>query len=348
MAIEDQIFRLSGPRDLTRVDWKNAAHVRSVVACLVQCVYVLELDRQKERKGDKALAPPWCETFGFKLKRTLKDNVSSSIFGPSIFGAIFECKPPTSSCNHSAVGPRFVVAFRGTLFKKESLVRDIRLNFQVILNKLHSSSCCQTAIQAVKDLVATAGDSREVWLAGHSLGSAIALQTGKNMTIKEVYLESLLFNPPYPSVPTEKIESETVKRACHLAKSGLRAGLALATQSSEQREHSASSFAALFPWVPKLFVNKKDDFCSEYIGYFKHGKWMLKHGFENFHNFASQYSVRSMVFKSENGAQAEPLYLIPSANLTINSKPTKCLRSAHCLSQWWRQDQELESKVYKY
>ncbi|XP_010058320.2 GDSL esterase/lipase At4g10955 [Eucalyptus grandis] len=352
MAIKDQIFHLSGPWGLTRVDWKNAAHVRAVVACLVQCVYVLERDRQKKRKGDKALTLPWCETFGFKLKSTLEHNVGPSIFGPfifgpSIFGAIFEFKPPTSSCNHSAGGPRFVVAFRGTLFKKKSLVRDIKLDFQVILNEHHSSSCCQTAIQAVEDLVATAGDSREVWLTGHSLGSAIALQAGKNMAKKEVYLESLLFNPPYPSVPTEKIKSKSLKLTLHLAKSVLRAGVAVAKQSPLQRKQSESSFAAMSPWVPKLFVNEADYVCFEYIGYFGYGNWMRKHRLENIYKFASQYSLRSLLFMSKKESQAEPLHLIPSAYLTINSKPPKWFLSAHGIREWWKPNLELESEVYQ-
>ncbi|KAL3738334.1 hypothetical protein ACJRO7_019804 [Eucalyptus globulus] len=329
MANKDQNFQLSGPPKLAHVDWKNAAHVRAVVASLVQCVYVSERDRQKKRE----LALPWCETFGFQLKRKLIDKADSSIFG-----AIFKCEPLTSSCNHSAGGPRFVVAFRGTLFAKKSWLRDIGLDVQVILNKLHSSSRCQTAIQAVEDLVATADDSGEVWLTGHSLGTAIALQAGSNMAKKGVYLESLLFNPPYPSFPTEKIKGKTVKGACHLIKSGFR--------WVPQLKQSASSFAAMSSWVPQLFVNKDDYVCSGYIGYFKDRKCMRKHGFEDFHNFASQYSVRSMLLTSETGALAEPLHLIPSANLTINLKPPKSFLSAHGIIEWWKPNLELESEVY--
>ncbi|KAL3738337.1 hypothetical protein ACJRO7_019807 [Eucalyptus globulus] len=333
---EDQTFHLGRPSQ------KNAAHVIAVVACLVQCVYVLELDRQKKRKGDKALAPPWRETFGFQLKRPLVDKADSSIFG-----AIFEYNPPPYSCNHSAGGPRFVVAFRGTLFKKKSFLRDTWLDFQVILNNLHSTSRCQTAIQEVEDLVATAGYSGEVWLTGHSLGSAIALQAGKNMAKKEVYLESLLFNPPYPSVPTEKIKSKSLKLTLHLAKSVLRAGVAVAKQSPLQRKQSESSFAAMSPWVPKLFVNEADYVCFEYIGYFGYGNWMRKHRLENIYKFASQYSLRSLLFMSKKEAQTEPLHLIPSANLTINSKPPKRFLSAHGISEWWKPNLELESEVYQ-
>ncbi|XP_039169228.1 GDSL esterase/lipase At4g10955-like [Eucalyptus grandis] len=314
--------------------WKNADHVRSVIASLVKGAYVLERDRGGKREGSQALAPPWWETFGFQLERTLEDEAD-----PSIFGAIFKYEPPPSSSNYSADGPHFVVAFRGTLIEEESFL-DIKLDIQFIRNKLHFSSRCKTAVQAVEHLVA-AGNSKVVWLAGHSLGSAIGMQVGKDMAKKGVYLESLLFNPPYPSVPTDK-------RTRHLTKSGFRAVGALVTQSPEQREQSASSYAALSPWVPQLFVNKGDFVCSGYIGYFKYRKWMRKYGLEDFANFASQYSVRSMLFRSENGAQVEPLHLIPSANLTINfSNQSECFLSAHHLSKWWGQDLELESEVYK-
>ncbi|XP_039168461.1 GDSL esterase/lipase At4g10955 [Eucalyptus grandis] len=342
MAFKNQDFHRSGPRARTRIDWKNADHGRSVVASLVKGAYVLERDRRGKREGSQALAPPWWETFAFQLKRILVDGADSPIFG-----AIFEYKPLPSSCNHSADGPCFVVAFRGTLFTKESFFRDIELDVQFLRNELHSSSRCKTAVQAVEDLVAAAGNSKVVWLAGHSLGSAIALEAGKNMAKKGYYLKSFLFNPPYASVPIEKIKSKIWKRAFQLAESGLCAAAALAKQSPEQLKQSADSFAALSPWVPQLFVNKADCVCSGYIGYFEHGKWMQKFRLGGIRKIASRYSV-ILLFMSENGTQAEPLHLIPSANLSINSKPPKCFLRAHKISEWWKLDLELESEVYKY
>ncbi|MFS7981678.1 hypothetical protein Hanom_Chr10g00953801 [Helianthus anomalus] len=37
----------------------NPDHRRSVAACLVQGVYILERDRQENRQALEALAPPW-------------------------------------------------------------------------------------------------------------------------------------------------------------------------------------------------------------------------------------------------------------------------------------------------
>ncbi|KAF8027960.1 hypothetical protein BT93_E0775 [Corymbia citriodora subsp. variegata] len=337
---ESERFDSSGPSGLTRVDWKNAEHVRSIVACLVQGVYVLEQDRQRKREGPQALAPPWWETFGFQLKRILVDEADSSIFG-----AIFQYKPPPSSGNHSAGRPHFVVAFRGTLIEGESLARDIELNALFIRNELHTSSRCKTAMQAVENLVASAGDSR-VWLAGHSLGSAIALLAGKNMAKKGLKLKSFLFNPPYVSVPIERINSKKMKQALQV---GISVGSfvgALAIMSVEQLKQSANSFEALSHWVPQLFVNADDHFCSGYISYFERQVRMQKMGAGAIQGIASQHTLGSL-WQIENGTQAEPLHLIPSANLTINLKPPKGLMRAHALCEWWKQGLSLESKVYK-
>lgn len=84
-------------------------HRRSVAACLVQGVYILERDRQLQRHESQALAPPWWEFFRFKLLHQLKDDADFSIFG-----AIYEFKPPPSH-SHSDLSkdgiPRYVIAF---------------------------------------------------------------------------------------------------------------------------------------------------------------------------------------------------------------------------------------------
>ncbi|KAK7846142.1 gdsl esterase/lipase [Quercus suber] len=95
----------------------------------------------------EALATPWWESFHFQLHHKLVDN------NDSIFGAIYEFKYP----NPAPSFPQYVIAFRGTLMKKEIVTwRQIKLQ------------------------VTMSGGAR-VWLAGHSLGSAMALFAGKNM-----------------------------------------------------------------------------------------------------------------------------------------------------------------------
>lgn len=341
MVSEREVFNLSGPLHLTCVDWNNVHHRRSVAACLVQGVYILERDRQEKREGPQALAPPWWEFFNFQLLRKLVDNVDSSIFG-----AIFEYKPPSSSGNHSADGPHFVVAFRGTMTKKESVSRDIRLDLHFIQHGLHSTSRFETAMQAVRNMVATAGESR-VWLAGHSLGSALALLAGKNMAKTGFFLESFLFNPPYVSAPVEKIKNTKVKLGIRFTTSVITAGLTLAMKAPHLRNQSADSFAALSAWVPQLYVNAADHVCSEYIGYFEHRNRMKEIGAGAIEKLATQHSIGSL-FMSAMGKQAEPLHLIPSANLSINLNPSSEFKRAHGIHQWWGHDLNLQSKVYTY
>ncbi|KAA8520958.1 hypothetical protein F0562_011631 [Nyssa sinensis] len=67
MASERENFNQSGPLHLINVDWRNEDHRRSIAASLVQGVYVLERDRQENRQGSQALAPPWWEFFHFRL-----------------------------------------------------------------------------------------------------------------------------------------------------------------------------------------------------------------------------------------------------------------------------------------
>ncbi|GAB2228735.1 hypothetical protein Drorol1_Dr00022860 [Drosera rotundifolia] len=60
-------FSVSGPRnvsspnwrDIINSSWKDGNYKRTVMACFVQAVYLLEIDRQENRTEEKALAPKW-------------------------------------------------------------------------------------------------------------------------------------------------------------------------------------------------------------------------------------------------------------------------------------------------
>nr|AFK46780.1 unknown [Lotus japonicus] len=167
-------FDRSGPLHLTYVLWDNAYHRMSVAASLVQGVYILERDRQDKREGPDALAPPWRTFFHFQLLRPLVDDVDSSIFG-----AIYEFEPQSSEYNDTLYrSPRYVIAFRGTLTKSHSVSRDIELDIHFIRQGLHQTSRSDIAVQAVRNMVATVGDSN-VWLAGHSLDQQWQCLLGK-------------------------------------------------------------------------------------------------------------------------------------------------------------------------
>ncbi|KAG6781185.1 hypothetical protein POTOM_014075 [Populus tomentosa] len=342
MASEREEFSLSGPLHLTVVDWKNAHHRRSVAASLVQGVRILERDRQVKRQGSQALAPPWWEFFHFQLIRQLVDDVDSSIFG-----AIYEFKPPESHYHNSVdESPRYVIAFRGTITKPESVSRDLELDVCIIRNGLHETSRFETAIQAVRNVVATVGKSN-VWLAGHSLGAAMALLAGKTMAKTGIFLQAFLFNSPFISAPIERIKNKRVKHGLRIASSVITAGLALATKKSYQNSRSVDPFATLSAWVPLLFVNPGDHFCSEYIGYFEHRKKMDDIGIGAIGRLATQNSLGGLLM-SATGRESEPLHLIPSANLIVNLTPCQDFREAHGIHQWWRPDLHIKSKLYNY
>lgn len=356
MASEREDFSFSGPLHLTAVDWTNTHHRRSVAASLVQGVYILERDRQLKRLDQEALANPWWEFFHFQLLRKLVDDVDSSMFG-----AIYEFKPPTTY-NHALEGsPRYVIAFRGTLTKPDSLSRDLELDLQIIRHGLHETSRFEIAMQAVRNIVATVGESN-VWLAGHSLGAAMALLAGKTMAKTGVFIEAFLFNPPFFSAPIERIKDKRVKHGLRIAGSMITAGLAFAATAkksyenrnnnnlaviSQQNCRSIDVFSAVSAWIPCLYVNPGDHLCSEYIGYFEHRKKMEDIGIGAIERLATQTSISGLIM-SAMGKESEPIHLIPSANLTINLSPSQDFKEAHGIHQWWRPDLDVQSKLYKY
>ncbi|RYR58861.1 hypothetical protein Ahy_A05g024725 [Arachis hypogaea] len=342
MASERESFDLSGPLYLTHVDWDNPNHRKSVAASLVQGVYVLEKDRQDRREGTDALASPWWVFFNFQLLHKLVDDVDSSIFG-----AIYEFKPPSTYCNVTLHrSPHYVIAFRGTITKADSVSRDIELDMHFVRNGLHQTSRYEIAIQAVRNMIATVGDSG-IWLAGHSLGSAVSLLCGKTMAKSGNFIESFLFNPPYVSAPIERIKDKKVKHGLRIAGSVITAGLTLAVKAKQKKSLSSDPFAAFSAWVPCLFVNPSDHICSEYIGYFEHRKKMEEIGAGSIERLATQNSLGCLLMGAF-GKESEPLHLIPSASVTVNLTPSRDFKDAHGIHQWWKPHLHLQSKLYKY
>ncbi|KAM4076086.1 hypothetical protein ACJW30_12G037400 [Castanea mollissima] len=325
MATEKHIFLKSGPGYLTAaVDWSDPHYRRSVVASLVKGVYILERDRQKNRQESQALAPPWWESFHFKLSQKLIDNKDLSIFG-----AIYEYENPPSSSSRNI--PHYVIAIRGTLIKRRTLLQDFKVNFKCLLNELHLSSRFQVfnklAMEFLRTTVKSKGES-SVWLAGHSLGSAVALLAGKEMAKEE-----------------RAIKDERVKFGFRCVNSVFKTGLT-ALNDVVNGGQADDPFAVLSPWVPYLFVNPGDLICSEYIGYFEHRKKMEKSGLGIVEKIATKNSTRNLLSSVLGiNSSSEPLHLLPSADLTINRgqfpaikgdfAAYKKFRRDHGIQQWW-------------
>ncbi|KAK2425876.1 GDSL esterase/lipase [Trifolium repens] len=345
IASKTDNFDSRGPSHLTYVNWDDAYDRKSVASSLVQGVYVLEKNRQKERKGPDSLACHWWKFFHFQLLDTLIDDVDSSIFG-----AIYEFKPQPSMCNSTLHrSPRYVIAFRGTLFKLDSFIRDIELDLDILKHGLHETSRSKIATEVVRKMVASVGgNGSNIWLAGHSLGSSIALLAGKTMAKSGIFIESFLFNPPFPSAPLDQIiKSEKVNHGIRFFRSAIKTGLGIA-MNLDKKISSYDSFDALSAWIPSLFVNPSDCICSEYVGDFEHRRKMEEIGLGSIVKIAAQISLGSKMM-SACGKESEPLHLIPSAILTLNlmSPQQNCIE-AHGIDQWWKPNLQLESKLYKY
>lgn len=337
-------FNSIGPLHLTVVDWDNEHHRRSVAASLVAGVYILERDRQENRDANHALAPPWWEFFNFRLLRQLVDDVDHSIFG-----AIFEYELKTSPSDHSKKGaPHFVIAFRGTLTSRDSVIRDIELDLHIIRQGFHKATRSRIAIQTVRDMVASS-QNRNIWLAGHSLGAAMAIIAGKEVAVTGTFLETFLFNPPFISAPIERIKNEGVKHGIRVAGSVITAGLAFAmsVKKPQQKNRSVQTFSSLATWVPNLYVHPADHICSEYIGYFQHREKMEKLGVGQIEKLATQHSLGGLLMTAY-GKEAEPFHLLPSACLTINLAAAPDLKKAHALQQWWQPESQVNFKTCAY
>uniref|UniRef100_A0A2N9IUN4 Fungal lipase-type domain-containing protein n=1 Tax=Fagus sylvatica TaxID=28930 RepID=A0A2N9IUN4_FAGSY len=192
-------------------------HRRTVAAILVEVAYMLEHHRRKHGHGPPFLDLSWLEnSYHFQLFHILKDADDTS----AIFGAIFKYIYPYPAPN----SPQYVIAFRGTILKSDTRSRDIKENVKCLLNKLHHSPRFQHALQCVHGTVNFDG-APTVWLAGHSIGSAIALLAGKKMVKMGYNLETYLFNPPFLSLPLEMIKSESVKLGIRMVNSVCKANL---------------------------------------------------------------------------------------------------------------------------
>ncbi|RZC89988.1 hypothetical protein C5167_029054 [Papaver somniferum] len=302
----DNDFQGSGLSLLSTVDWKNERHRRSIMASLVKGVYVLEDDRRKKRQGNLALAPPWWKFFDFQLQEELIDDAGPSIFADSsTFGAVYEFKPKSN--NYYPKGaPKYVIAFRGTMLKKDTIIRDTMLNINILINKLSHRSHFDKAMQPVENIVSGEGVSvRDIWLAGHSLGASIAMLLGRNMAKKGNFIQSYFFNPPFFATP--------MKRRIYVASSWFKAALTVIIKDNEERRHSEDLFYGLCKWEPKLFLHKSDIISAGFILHFEVPESMENYAVGDVGRLASESSfMRLFMYAFGMEDYSEELHLLPS------------------------------------
>ncbi|CAA7043194.1 unnamed protein product [Microthlaspi erraticum] len=315
-------------------NWNNSRYRTSVAARLVERVYLMEKNRVSEEPSQ--LLP---EMLNFTLHETLISECDNSIYG-----AIFEYSGHYYD-NHRNIPslrtpPRYVIAFRGTDLKPDTMFCDALQDLRIAFGRLHRGTRFSHAIHAIMNMVAKHKDT-SIWLAGHSLGAGLALLAGKTMAMSGVNLESYIFNPPIMTFPMEQISNcRLIKGGIGFTASVIKASIAKIFKDLEEDDPSTS----IASWTPNLYVNPRDLICAEYIGYFKNKKFMAKMKFlSKIERIASKYPIRSIFFGKD-----EPLHLLSSAYMTVNiseshgrrraCKPRNWLNKrieAHRLHQWW-------------
>ncbi|KAF3629527.1 hypothetical protein CQW23_18200 [Capsicum baccatum] len=322
-------FHVSGPRNVSSPNWKDlissswrkdANYKRTVMACFIQAVYLLELDRQENRTEHNALAPKWWIPFKYKLVETLKDERDGSIFG-----AILEWDRSAALADFVLIrpsgAPKAVLALRGTILKSPTMRRDIEDDLRFLAwESLKGSVRFSEVLKALKAIADKHG-SNNVCIAGHSLGAGFALQVGKALAKEGIYVEAHLFNPP------------SVSLAMSFRNIGEKAGFAwkriksmLPSKSDSQiscEEAGATSFrVGLKQWVPHLYINNSDYICCSYTD-----------------------ADGPQCDQTANKENAKPTNSQTAAKLFLSSKGKQKFLEAHGLEQWWSDNLEVQMAI---
>ncbi|KAG8055939.1 hypothetical protein GUJ93_ZPchr0001g33204 [Zizania palustris] len=333
-------FRVYGPRnlpsptwrDLLRSSWKNADYRRMVIACFIQGVYLLELDRQEKRDELTGLAPQWWRPFKYRLAQVLVDDRDGSIYG-----AVLEWDRQAALSDYILFrptgAPAAVVALRGTLLKAATFRRDVQDDLRFLAwDSLKGSVRFAGALAALRAAARRFG-AGSVCVGGHSLaGAGFALQVGKALAKEGIFVECHVFNPPSVSLAMSlKGFAETAgelwgrvrswipyvgSQAAAADVSGCGRGEATASLSREGMQCR---------WLPHLYINTNDYICC-YYNDAANGTATVAAGGES-----GKGAVRG-----GGGGRAGV------ARMVVTSKGPSKFLEAHGLDQWWADDVELQ------
>ncbi|XP_074357937.1 GDSL esterase/lipase At4g10955-like isoform X1 [Apium graveolens] len=291
---------------------------RTVIACFIQAVYLLELDRQENKSEQTALAAKWWIPFKYKLSQTLIDGRDGSIYG-----AILEWDRSAALADFVLVrpsgAPRAVLVLRGTLLKSLTFRRDIEDDLRFLAwESLKGSVRFSGALGALKSIADKYG-SNNVCIAGHSLGAGFALQVGKALAKQGIYVETHLFNPPSVSLA---MSIKNISERAGFAWKRIRAMFPYATETQGSGDESKNSSTGLNKWMPHLYVNTSDYICCYYTD--PAGAEVKQIDKENVGQITGQAAA---------------------AKLFVLSKGKQRFLEAHGLDQWWADDLELQQAV---
>lgn len=303
-----------------------------VMACFIQAVYLLELDRQDQKGEEDGLAPKWWKPFKYKVIQTLVDERDGSIYG-----AVMEWDRSSALSDFILIrpsgAPRAVLALRGTLLQKQTMKRDIQDDLRFLVwESLKGSVRFIGALEALKEAVEKFG-SANVCVAGHSLGAGFALQVCKELAKQGVFVECHLFNPP--SVSLAMGVRSMSEKASYLWKK-VKASLPLkeeATTPLEVDKEEASVKKKLRTdkkWVPHLYVNNSDYICCHY----------------NAPSCPSAAGNGASADQQQQQRKASEIAGDVVAKLFVTSKGPQKFLEAHGLQQWWSDGMELQLALY--
>ncbi|OIW16309.1 hypothetical protein TanjilG_19025 [Lupinus angustifolius] len=333
-------FHVSGPRNLTTLNWrdlitsswKDANYKRTVIACFIQAVYLLELDRQEKRTQENALAPNWWIPFKYKLKKTLIDERDGSIFG-----AILEWDQSAAFADLVLIrpsgAPKAVLVLRGTLLKSPTMRRDIEDDLRFLTwETLKGSVRFKVALDALKSVCDAYGGSN-VCIAGHSLGAGFALQVGKVLAKEGINVETHLFNPPSVSLA---MSLRNIGEKAEFVWSRLKSMLPSSSQAQVNKDGDKASSERLKSWMPML-----SSFGLKEAADFGVAKWTPNLYVNNSDYICCYYNDPGGKGKENVGPKNGEI----AAKLFVVSKEKQKFLEAHGLEQWWSSDAELQQVI---
>uniref|UniRef100_A0A0D9YCV3 Fungal lipase-like domain-containing protein n=1 Tax=Oryza glumipatula TaxID=40148 RepID=A0A0D9YCV3_9ORYZ len=341
-------FHVYGPRnlssttwrDLLRSSWKNANYRRMVIACFIQGVYLLELDRQ-ERRDERtgALAPQWWRPFKYRLAQALVDERDGSVYG-----AVLEWDRQAALCDYipfrPAGAPAAVVALRGTLLRAPTFRRDVTDDLRFLAwDSLKGSVRFAGALAALRAAAGRLG-AGSVCVGGHSLGAGFALQVGKALAKEGVFVECHVFNPPSVSLAMSlRGFAETAGELWGRVRSWIPYYGGSSSSSSQAADAGGGGESeeakAMCRWLPHLYINTNDYICC-YYNDAAAGTATVAAGGGGGGSASGKAVAAAAAVRGTGGGGARV------ARMLVASKgPTKFLE-AHGLEQWWADDVELQ------
>ncbi|XP_027939936.1 GDSL esterase/lipase At4g10955-like [Vigna unguiculata] len=332
LGTKTDIMCVDGANDCFVLCRKDADYKRVAMASLVKAVYMLELDRQENRTQENALAPSWWMPLKYKLTHKLIDKRDGSIFG-----AIFEWDRSAALSDFIPIrpngAPKAVLALRGTLLRSHTGRRDIEDDIRFAAwESLKGSFRFQETLEALISVSDMHG-SRNVCIAGHSLGAGFALQVGKELAKEGINVEAHLFNPPSLSLA---MNIGYIGEGAEYVWNGLKSMFVSSNEVQVSNDgHKTYGISV------KRFMGQLSGMMDAYFGVGNR----VPHLYINSNDYISClyfYGTREIT-DSENMVPAEGKNV---AKLFVVSKKNQEFLEAHGLKQWFSSDAELGQDIH--